>query len=202
MQKELERLRQQQATFQELQEENSRLHTLLNLKQKFFPEAVVAQVVALDPSAEYFSLRINKGSHHGLEPDMPVVARQGLVGKIGPVFKNEAIVLLITDPASSVDVIDSRSRLRAILVGAGSKSKTNLRPRFLPRLEYLRSKSDIQSSDWMITSGLDGLFPKGLLVGEVSKIDHSRYGIFVNAKVVPFVEFSRLEEVMVLKRGK
>lgn len=195
-----EALRQKLVISNELQKENIRLHSLLSLKQNYFPEGVAAKVVGLDPFAEYKSLRINKGSKDGIAADMPVVAGAGLVGKIGPVFKKEAVVLLIADPASHIDVVVSRSRLRALLTGVGSSKTVEVRPSFLTRLEYLKNTSDIQASDWVVTSGLDGLFPKGILVGEVSKVKKDPHGIFLTAHVAPAVDFGGLEEVLVLKR--
>lgn len=195
-----EALRQKLVVFEELRKENLRLHSLLNLKQKFFPEGVAAKVVSFDPHAEYKSLRINKGSKDGIAADMPVVAGAGLVGRIGPVFKKEALVLLIADPASHVDVVVHRSRLRALLTGVGSSKTLEVRPSFLTRLEYLKNSSDIAPSDWVVTSGLDGLFPKGILVGEVAKVKKDPAGIFLTAHVAPAADFSGLEEVLVLKR--
>lgn len=193
-------LRQKLVIFGELQKENLRLHSLLNLKQNYFPEGVAAKVVALDPHAEYKSLRINKGSKDGIAADMPVVAGAGLVGKIGPVFKKEAVVLLMVDPASHIDVVVSRSRLRGLLTGVGSSKTVEVRPSFLTRLEYLKNTSDISPADWVVTSGLDGLFPKGILVGEVAKIRKDPSGIFLTAHVAPAVDFGALEEVLVLKK--
>ncbi|MBI5298865.1 MAG: rod shape-determining protein MreC [Deltaproteobacteria bacterium] len=199
LQEELKKLRQKMVAFEESVAENERLVHLLDLKNTQSPASVAARVIAYDPRSEFKSVRINKGSRDGLLPDMPVIATEGLVGKVGPVFDHDAIVLLIIDPASTVDAFVERSRVRGLLNGAAKK--TELRPcYFLTRLEYLKRSSDIQAGDQVITSGLDQLYPKGILVGTVETVEHNRYGIFVDAEVVPTVDFSRLEEVLVLKK--
>ncbi|OGQ06165.1 MAG: rod shape-determining protein MreC [Deltaproteobacteria bacterium RIFCSPLOWO2_01_44_7] len=198
LENELKILRQKVVTFDELVFENQRLNDVLSLKQNSWPDSIAAKIIGYDPRSEYKSIKINKGSSQGVKTDMPVVAMDGLVGKVGPVFSNEAIVLLVIDPASSVDVIVERSRVRGLLVGMAKD--TELRPGyFLTRLEYLNRTSDLQISDVVITSGLDQLFPKGLLVGTVETISNNRFGIFLDADVVPTVDFSKLEEVLVLK---
>lgn len=179
--------------------ENERLKNLLDMKQKNFPKAIAARVMAFDPRSEFKSIRIDKGSRQGIAPDMPVVASGGLVGKVGPVFKDEAYVLLIVDPASFVDCLVNRSRVRGLLAGSGTIPNTDFKPGFLTRLEYLKRESDIQAGDSLITSGLDRLYPKGILVGEVQTVDKDPLGLFQKAKVVPSVDFSGLEEVLILR---
>lgn len=199
LQRELKELQQKVVTFKESVAENERLGQLLNLKNAQRSASVAARVIAYDPRSEFKSIRINKGSHDGLSPDMPVIATEGLVGKVGPVFDHDAIVLLILDPASTVDAFVERSHVRGLLNGAAKK--TELRPGyFLTRLEYLKRSSDIQIGDQVVTSGLDQLYPKGILIGTVESVEHNRYGIFVDAEVVPTVDFSRLEEVLILKK--
>ncbi|MDP2599654.1 MAG: rod shape-determining protein MreC [Deltaproteobacteria bacterium] len=196
--REVERLRQNTAVLEELRQENKRLQKLLGLARESFPESVAAQVIAFDPAAEFKTIVINKGGDDGIQSDMPVVSTAGLVGKVGPVFNRHALVLLIVDPASSVDVLDLRSRVRGILSGRGKN--TELRPGyFLSRLEYVKQTSDIQEGDTLVTSGLDRLFPKGIAVGTIHKIIKGKYGIFTDAEVVPMVDFSQLEEVLVLQ---
>lgn len=198
LQKELAGLKQKVVTLEEADAENKRLTELIDLKQRQWPEAIAARVMAYDPRAEFKSLRINRGSEDGVVPDMPVVAPDGLVGRVGPVFAHDAIVLLVIDPASHVDVLVERSRVRGLL--AGTAKETELRQGyFLTRMEYIQRASDLKLGDTVVTSGLDQLFPKGILVGTVESIEHSRYGVFVDAEVVPTVDFSRLEEVLVLE---
>ena len=195
--REVEKLQRQTVEMEELRQENNRFRELLGLKQETFPQSVAARVTAYDPAAEFKTVVINKGSDNGIKPDMPVISAAGLVGKVGPVFAKHAIVLLMIDPASSVDVIDLRSRVRGILSGRGKD--TELRPGyFLSRLEYVKQASDIQEGDILVTSGLDQLFPKGIAAGTIHKISNDKYGIFADAEVVPMVDFSQLEELLVI----
>ena len=196
--KEVANLQRQAVSYNEAFAENQRLTGLLDLRRQMEPNSIAARVVAYDPRSEFKTIQIDKGEKEGVKPDMPVVSREGLVGKVGPVFKEHAIVLLILDPANTVDVLDERSRVRALLIGTASD--TELRPGyFLTRTEYLRRASDLKIGDMLVTSGLDRLFPKGIAVGTVEQIENNRFGIFLDAEVVPVVDFSRLEEVLVLK---
>lgn len=183
----------------EAQNENSRLREILQLKESLAPAGIVARVIAFDPRAELKSVTIDKGAAEGLVPNLPVMAQAGLVGRVGPVSAHTARVLLLLDPNCAVDVILSRSRVRGLLVG--TSQKTEFRPGFLlTELEYLRRTSDIQSGDEVITSGLDAFYPKDLAVGVIGNIVPAKYGIFQEAVVIPHVDFSQLEEVLVLKR--
>ncbi len=194
---ETDQLRQQLVQFEEWKQENARLGRLLDLQRELALPVVAAKVVAYDPQTEFKTIIINKGAKHQIKPDMPVVSTAGLVGKVGPVFSDHAIILLITDPAMNVDVFDQRSRVRGILVGVAKN--VSLRPGlFLSRLEYVTQTSDIQKGDLLITSGLDQLFPKGIAVGAIHKITNNPFGIFADAEVVPMVDFSQIEEVLVL----
>lgn len=200
LQKEVAVLKQKQITFRLLSQENDRLKDLLQLKENHWPEAVAGRVIALDPRSEFKSLRINKGSRDGIASDMPVVSIEGLVGKVGPVFKRDAIVLLLVDPSSYVDVMVERSLLRALLRGGGLLHKAELQHGFfLSQMEYLKRESDIRRKDTIVTSGLDGFYPRGILVGEVVTIEKDGSGLFLKAGVLPAVDFTRLKEVLVLK---
>lgn len=191
---------QRQVSFDELDRENKRLTALLELKQLRWPQGVAARVVAFDPQSEFKSIRIDKGAKDGIQFDMPVIAREGLVGKVGPVFKNDALVLLIVDPANFVDVVVERSGFRALLRGSGFLKQAELQHGiFLTILEYLKKQSDIQPKDLIITSGLDGLYPKGVVVGELEALEKDPYGLFLKGKVRPIVDFTLLKEVLVLK---
>lgn len=196
-------LKNGQTRMKELALENERLREILALKQKQGGKGVAARVVGFDPRQEFQTLRIDKGKRAGLKPDWPVVAAGGLVGRLGPVYEGEAIVLLMTDPASFVDAVVQRSRVRALIRGAGVKQSADLKSGFLlSRLEYVKHFSDVKEGDTVVTSGLDGLYPKGISVGLVGPVQNNRYGVFIKAPLLPAVDFSRLEEVLVLPGGE
>lgn len=194
--------RQKLVQLEELEQENERLTRLLELQQNQWPSGIAARVVAFDPRSEFRVIRIGKGSADGIRSDLPVVALDGLVGKVGPVFKRDALVLLLVDPASFVDGVDSRSQVRCLLSGSGLLSHAELKHGyFLTRLEYLEKKSDVLLGDTIVTSGLDGLYPKGILVGTVTHLVTDGEGLFLKADLLPAVDFTKLKEVLVLGAG-
>jgi len=181
----------------EFKAENDRTKKLLSYQESFPQKTLIAKVIANDPRAEFKSIVIDKGSSDGIFPLMPVVGPQGLVGKVGEVSSSSSRVILITDPNSTVDVLVQRSRARGIM--SGTARRTELRPSYyLTRLEYLRRISDVHNGDIVVTSGFDRIFPSGLPVGSVSDISKSKYGVFLNAYVVPFENMAELQEVMVV----
>lgn len=199
--KEVGEFQQKFYSLKEVEQENKRLLNLLELKQSQWSEGIVARVISFDPRFEFKSIRIDKGEKEGVLPDMPVISLEGLVGRVGPVFRGDAVVLLIIDPASHVDVFVQRSRLRALLRGQGFMKHAELgHAFFLTSMEYLKKKSDIQVSDVIFSSGMDGLYPKGVPVGVVESVEPSSAGIFLKASVQPLVDFSKLEEVIILQR--
>lgn len=187
-------------SLEEFRHENIRLGRLLSLKQKSYPKGIAARVLGNDPNVEYKTIRIDKGKRDGLRPDMPVVVAEGLVGRVGPVYSNESVVLLLVDSSSFVDVISQRSRFRGLLRGSGFVDQAELQGGVaLSRLEYLERESDVIESDRLVTSGLDRLYPKGIYVGDVREVRRDRFRLFAEAEVVPVVDFTQLEEVIVLK---
>lgn len=177
----------------ELRRANRRLRALLGLKQKTGYPMVAAEVVGLDPSNHFRSVVINKGSADGLSPPMPVVHAQGAVGRLIWTSPHYAKVLLLTDPNCGVDVLVQRSRARGILEGAG-------RDRL--RLKYVQQNLDVLPGDLLITSGAAGVFPKGILVGQVLTVLKKGKGAFMEVTVKPAVDFEHLEEVLVILRHR
>jgi rod shape-determining protein MreC len=123
---------------------------------------------------------------------MAVVSAAGVVGRLIGVTSHYAKVLLILDRNSSVDALVQRSRSRGILVGLGD-GRCSLR--------YVQRNDDVQVGDQVITSGMGGVFPKGILLGQVEKVQRGDAGLFQTVDVTPVVDFSRLEEVLVVLRS-
>jgi rod shape-determining protein MreC len=182
---------------EEIQRENERLRGLLGYKESFDVRSVSARVIANDPRAEFKSLMIDRGQEDGIALYMPVVGPRGLVGRVGRVSEDTALVLLLNDPNCAVDAMIQRSRARGLLVGAVARTKLKS-GQYLTRLEYLRRVSDVRDGDVVVTSGLDQVFPPGLPIGTVHDIARSKSGIFKEAEVVPFENFAELQEIMVL----
>jgi rod shape-determining protein MreC len=150
---------------------------------------LAAEVVASDPSDHFRTVIINKGTKDGVTTNKPVVHPQGVVGRIIWASPHYAKVLLLTDPNSGADVIVQRSRARGVVQGM---DKDRL------RLKYVQRAQDVAVGDRIITSGVAGVFPPGILIGEVRKVDEEGRGIFQRVEVAPAVDFERLEEVVVL----
>jgi rod shape-determining protein MreC len=173
---------------QELELMNRRLKRLLALQRRLPSHAVTAEVTGRDATAWFQSLTLNKGEHDGLQPGMPVLAPEGVVGLISKTSPHASRVLLLTDPNSGVDVLIQRTRVRGIVSGLLEKGAI---------LKYVKRADDVQVGDRLVTSGLDGIFPKGLSVGRVTRLSRKDRGLFLYAEVTPTADSSRLEEVLV-----
>lgn len=190
-------LREQALALQEAQLENQRLHNLLKFSESWSRNPIAARVIANSTHYGIRTIIIDRGWADGIERDRPVMADGGLIGRVRVIAEHTATILLITDPNSSVDVIDARSRVRGLLVGALKTTKLR-RPVALSQLEYVSQDSDIQYKDDLITSGMDGVYPKGLQVGAVQEVRKDAFGLFEEVWVLPTANLSQLEEVMVL----
>lgn len=183
-----------------IKKENERLLGLLSHKENIKIPTLSARVIINDPTSEFKSLTIDKGSDERVDILMPVIGPSGLVGRTERVFYNYSQILLLTDPNSAVDVQVQRSGARALLVGL--VKRTELRPvQYLTNLEYLENRSDVETGDIIITSGFDGIFPHGLPVGRVGKITMSAGAVFKSAEVIPLEDFGVLSEVLVLLKN-
>ncbi|NLZ38245.1 MAG: rod shape-determining protein MreC [Firmicutes bacterium] len=178
----------------ELKQENERLRRMLELREASEYELIAAEVIARDPSSWFKTITINKGARHGIEQNMAVITTDGLVGSILSVAPNSAHVLLLTDERSAVSALVQRSREpgEVGLIENDPENPGALLMKNLPR------DANIQPGDTIISSGLGGLFPKGLLIGYVSSTAEDKMSLTQYAVVQPAVNFNRLEEVFVV----
>jgi rod shape-determining protein MreC len=172
----------------ELELMNQRLKRLLALERRLPTRAVAAEVTGRDASAWFQSLTLNKGETDGLRTGMPVLAPEGVVGRISSTSVHAARVLLLTDPNSGVDVLVQRTRVRGIVSGLLEQGAT---------LKYVQRAEDVRVGDRVVTSGLDGIFPKGMPVGRVTRVARKNGGLFLHAEVTLAADASRVEEVLV-----
>lgn len=190
---ELAKMEQDLVRLKELERTNRRLRGLLGLKEAADYPVVAAEVIALDPTYQFHTAVINKGTVDGIRSQMPVVHTGGVVGRIIWTSRNYSKVLLQTDPNAGLDVLVQRSRVRGVIEGAGSNSM---------RLKYIQHNGDVVAGDKIISSGAAGVFPPGLFVGMVKNVEKIGKGMFLNVEVEPAVNFDRLEEVLVILRKK
>lgn len=173
----------------ELEATNRRLRELLEFRSRLPSPSITAAVIGNSASTWFHSFVLDKGSSDGALRGMAVVTPAGVVGQVVSVTPRSAKVLLLTDPHGGVDVMVQRSRARGIVSGSVESG---------PILKYVKRSDDIQEGDRLITSGLDGAFPKGLLVGTVTKVNKKSFGLFQNVAVSLAVDPSRVEEVLVV----
>lgn len=170
---------------------NVRLQKLLELKESLPPPTLTAEIVGKDPSLWFRTLTINRGSSDGVQKGMPVVTVEGVVGQILTSSPNYSKVLLATDPNSAVDVITQKTRVHGIVKGLGRDAFG---------LNYVFKSAVVEKGDFVLTSGLGGVFPKGLMVGSVLEITNSRRGMFQKIEIEPAVDFSQLEHLIIIMK--
>lgn len=177
------------ASLRETQQENIRLRKLLKFIEQFKTETVVARVIAKDVSTEFRALRINRGEDSGIRKNMAVVTNEGIVGRILRTTATTSDVVTVLDLNSAVDAINERSRARGVIEGLTEETC---------QLRFTLRTDDILPGDILISSGLGGIFPKGIPVGTVSKVRRKPFGITQDVEIRPSIDFSKLEEVLVI----
>ena len=189
LKKETDALRMENNQYRELLTTNKRLQNLFQFKETINYPVLAVQVIGSDPTGWFKSVIIDQGAKSGLKVNMAVVNASGVVGRLVSVSPKYAKVLLIIDQNSAVDCIIQRSREKSILKGFTSK---------ICKLDYVVKTSDVVVGDKVITSGMGRVFPKGLPVGEVIGVGSRPGELFKDIKVRPIVDFSKLEELLVI----
>jgi len=169
--------------------EAMRLQKLLELREGFPQRAVAARVIDRNRSSLFKTLLINKGTADGLRVGLAVLSDQGVVGRIIETSWHASRVLLLIDGNSNIDGLIQRSRAQGILQGAGSAGCS---------LKYISRAEEVLAGDVVISSGLSGVLPKGLLLGVVTGASRKEGGLFQKIDVAPAVDFEKLEEVLAL----
>ncbi len=190
-------------TLHRLMEENNRLREELLLAERLKEILRYRNVLGIDSLAAevtgYSSFgaagwmrtaTLDKGSRDGIRVDMAVVSPRGVVGRIIEVTSTTSTVLLITDPRSSIDAIVQRTRTKGLVEGTGSRTL---------RLKYIRQLDDVRPGDVLVTAGLSGIFPKGLEVGRITRVEKGEDNFFKYIEVEPTAPLDSLEEVLIIK---
>jgi rod shape-determining protein MreC len=168
---------------------NIRLRSLLSFQKTTTNLVLAAEVIGKDPSAWFKTIIIDKGRADGLKRGFPVVVAQGVTGQIIETSEHYSKVMLILDRNSAVDAVVQRSRARGIIKGTLADQC---------RFEYVLQKHDVRIGDNVVASGFDGVYPKGLRIGWVSDVIKGDAEIFQEITVTPYVDFEKLEEVLIV----
>ena len=174
---------------EEIRLANERLKQLLQFRGENSLSMIGAEVIGQDPSSWFKSVTVDKGERDGVKKGMAVISPVGVIGQILKAAPHYATVLLITDYNSAVDSIVQRTRAKAIVEGKGENRC---------EMKYLLRTEEVAIGDAVVTSGLGGNFPKGLMVGEVKKVDKKGHGVFQFAELTPSVDMTQLEEVFII----
>ncbi|MFQ6092190.1 MAG: rod shape-determining protein MreC [bacterium] len=169
--------------------ENERLRKLLEFEGKSQFRLLPAAVIGWDADRTVNSVLINIGQRKGVEKNMPVITPDGLVGKVYRAMPGTSVVQLLLDPNCRVSAIVQRSRVLGIVEWERGTQCF---------LKNVQARSDVREGDEVVTSGMGGIFPKGLSLGRVSKATGEKWELFKEIIVVPAVDFTHLEEVFVL----
>ena len=175
--------------FLEAEATNQQLRQSLDFRSHLPSASITASIIANSASNWFQSCSIDKGSVDGVRKGMSVVTPLGVVGRVVDVAGRSAKVLLLTDPNSGIDVMVQRTRARGIVSGSLENGTV---------LKYVKRTEDVQVGDRLITSGLDGVFLKGLMVGTISKVRKQSLGLFQVIEVMPAVSPARTEIVLVV----
>jgi rod shape-determining protein MreC len=175
--------------YQEGYLEAQRIRKLLDLRDDYNYHFISARVIGKEQAALSKTILISKGAVHGLKTGMPIIAPPGLIGRLIDVSWHVSKVLLFIDENSNVGAIVQRTRTQGIISGAGSRGLI---------LKYISKTQDVKEGDVIVSSGMDGVFPKGLMIGQVSHVDRQDASLFLKINVAPFVDFSKLEEILIL----
>jgi len=189
LRKRIQQLEGERNRLLEAEATNRRLQQLLEFRSHLPSDSVTASIIGNSASSWFQSCLLDKGSADGVNKGMGVVTPLGVVGQVVSVTGRTAKVLLLTDPSSGIDVLVQRTRARGIVSGSLDYGTI---------LKYVKRSEDVQEGDRLITSGIDGVFPKGLLVGTVIKVRKQQLGLFQLIEVTPAVLASRTEEVLVV----
>ena len=173
---------------------NQRLRELLGLKKSLSQwPTLAAEVITWDPSGWFQTITIDKGFLDGIQIGMPVVNAKGVVGKITALSRHYARALLLIDPNFAIDSYIQRNRVYGIVSGYKNG---------MCRMQYVQQNQDVKEGDVVVTSGMAGYFPKGLPIGTITKIKINKAQLFQEIYVKPYVDFSKLEEVLVILKER
>jgi len=164
------------------------LERLLQLRDSSNLSTIAAEIIGDAAAPDIRTMTIDKGTKDGLRPDMAVIAPAGVVGRIVVPSGRAAKVQLLIDRNAAAGALIARSRAQGVVVGEGDERL---------RMEYVSEVADVATGDLVVTSGIDGIFPKGFVIGRVESVEKAG-GMYKRIVVMPAVDFRSLEEVLVV----
>lgn len=168
---------------------NNRLRDVLAYKESVPFKTVAASITGFNMDRWARTVTISKGSKEGIAKDLAVISLEGVVGRVIEVNRHTSRVLLTTDLRSDIDALVQRTRVKGVIEGSGTEGLI---------FKYIRQVDDVQIGDTVVTSALSGVFPKGLVIGEVTKIEKGRDNFFKYIEVRPKAEVRKIEEVLIV----
>ncbi len=189
----ISRLENEMARLREKAGATDRLAELLQFKANNPFDLKVARIIGFDSGGYNRAITLDKGSANGVGLNMAVVNARGVVGRVVKTFPTTCQVLMLVDYNSAIDAVIQRTRDKGIVVGRGGTTC---------ELKYVDRQSDVQLGDVVVTSGLTGIFPAGLILGEVSAVQKEGTGLFQSITVRPAVQVDRIEEVLIVLKER
>jgi rod shape-determining protein MreC len=178
---------------EQAQADSRRLRRLLGLRDTIPHEMVSALVVGKDTTEFFRVAHLTLDSPHAsIRPDMPVIALDGAVGTVQRVAGERVDVQLTVDAGFGVDVVVERTGARGFVRGEGDRS------RYMVRVEWAERRDEVDVGDVLVTSGVGCRFPKGIPVARVKSVEKKKFGVYQSLVAEPTVDFSRLEEVLII----
>lgn len=191
LRREIASLTAENVYLEEYRFENIRLRALLGFQERIPHKTLAAEVIARDPGNWLNTITLNKGTSDGVLKDMAVVSYEGLLGRIVATSGNTASALLIIDPRSAVGGIIQRNRALVLVEGDPGTPGMCI-------VKCLTTESDLTVGDKVLSSGLGGIYPKGLIIGEIVELIPGKYGVGSAARLKPAADFARLEEALII----
>lgn len=168
---------------------NNRLRELLAHKEALQFKTVAASITGFSMDRWARTVTINKGLAEGIKKDLAVISPEGVIGKTIEVNRHTSRVILATDLRSDIDALVQRTRVKGVIEGSGTEDLI---------FKYIRQVDNVQAGDVVVTSGLSGVFPKGLVVGEITRVEKGKDNFFKYVEVRPKAEVRKIEEVLVV----
>ncbi len=189
LQEENERLQARNAELEEAEQTASRLQSLLDLQDSYSLQSTAARIISSSTDSWTSTVTIDKGSTSGLTVGMPIMASNGVIGQIIQCNPTTSVVRLVADESSSISAMVQSSRAQGMINGSATGQVT---------LDLIRTGQTVEVGDVVVTSGLGGVFPKGLPLGRVTSVENNPGSLYLDIVVEPFAHTENNEEVLVI----